>query len=115
MSFRYFYLLAALIFSVGVACFAQQPVPPTVFGGGTRTTPAEDAQRAKMVKDMEKHANEQRQAELERDTERLLKLATELKQQVGKSSENVMSLDVMKKAEEIERLAHNVREKMKGS
>ena len=60
-------------------------------------------------------ANKQRQTELKRDTDRLLQLATELKLQVDKSSENVLSLDVMKKAEEIEKLAHSVRQKMKGN
>ena len=113
MSFRFLSQLSTLTVLLCIACAAQHATPPSVFGGST-TTPAEDAQKAKMVKDMEKRANQQRQAELERDTEQLLKLATELKQQVGKSTENVMSLDVMKKAEEIERLAHSVREKMKG-
>ena len=65
-------------------------------------------------KDMEKKANEQRQAELKRDTERLLKLSTELKEYVDKSNEHVLSLDVIKKAEEIEKLAHNVKQKMRG-
>jgi hypothetical protein len=38
----------------------------------------------------------------------------ELKDSVDKSSENVLSLDVVKKAEEIEKLAHSVKDKMKG-
>ena len=67
-----------------------------------------------MQKDMEKKANLQRQAELKRDTEKLLKLSTELKQYVDKTNENVMSLDVIKKAEEIEKLAHSVKMKMRG-
>jgi len=64
---------------------------------------------------MEKKANGQRQAELKRDTEKLLKLSTELKEYVEMSNENVLSLDVIKKAEEIEKLAHSVKTKMKGS
>jgi hypothetical protein len=43
-----------------------------------------------------------------------LKLSTELKDYVDKSSENLLSVDVVKKAEDIEKLAHNVKEKMKG-
>ncbi len=66
-------------------------------------------------KEMEKRANEQRQAELKRDAERLLKLSTELKEYVDKSNENVLSLDVLKKADEIEKLAHSVKTKMRGS
>jgi len=63
---------------------------------------------------MAKKANLERQAALKADANRLLKLAVELKDSVDKSSENVLSLDVIKKAEEIEKLAHNVKEKMKG-
>ena len=67
-----------------------------------------------MQKDMEKKANQQRQADLKRDTDKLLKLSNELKEYVDKTNENVLSMDVIKKAEEIEKLAHNVKEKMKG-
>lgn len=64
---------------------------------------------------MEKKANAQRQAELKRDTERLLKLSTELKDYVDKTNENVLSMEVIKKAEEIEKLARSVRTKMRGN
>ena len=62
------------------------------------------------------HASTQkpRQADLKRDTEKLLKLATELKDYVDKTNENTLSVDVVKKAEEIEKLAHSVKDKMKG-
>ena len=55
-----------------------------------------------------------RHQELKKDTDKLLELATELKQYVDKSNENVLSMDVVKKAEQIEKLAKSVREKMKG-
>jgi len=58
--------------------------------------------------------NKERQEQLKRDADRLLQLATELKLSVDKSSEHTLSLDVMKKTEEIERLARSVRSKMKG-
>jgi hypothetical protein len=67
-----------------------------------------------MRRSMEKKANQQRQAELKRDTERLLKLSTELKEYVDKTNENILSLDVVKKADEIEKLAHSVKMKMRG-
>jgi hypothetical protein len=63
---------------------------------------------------MEKKANQQRQLELKRDTEKLLKLSTELKEYVDKTNENILSLDVVKKADEIEKLAHSVKMKMRG-
>jgi hypothetical protein len=68
-----------------------------------------------MEKDMAKKANQERQAQLKRDTEQLLKLATDLKEEVDKSNENLLSLEVIKKAEEIERLAHSIKDKMKGN
>ena len=55
------------------------------------------------------------QADLKRDTEKLLKLATELKESVDKTSKSTLSLNVIKKAEEIERLAHSVKDKMKAA
>ncbi len=63
---------------------------------------------------MAKKANLARQADLKRDTEKLLKLATELKESVDKTNESTLSVDVVKKAEEIEKLAHSVKDKMKG-
>ena len=56
----------------------------------------------------------QRQQEIKKDTDQLLDLATELKQYVDKTNENMISLDVIKKAEQIEKLAKNVKDKMKG-
>ncbi len=63
----------------------------------------------------ERQWNKDRQAKLKADTDKLLELATQLKQQVDKSNENVLSLDVIKKAEQIEKLAHSVQERMKAS
>jgi hypothetical protein len=62
---------------------------------------------------MEKKANKERQAELKKDTDKLLKLSTELKEYVDKSNQDVLSLEVVKKAEEIEHLAHNVKTRMR--
>jgi hypothetical protein len=66
-------------------------------------------------KQMEKARNLERQRALKQDTEKLLELATELKQYVDKTNENVLSLEVIKKAEEIEKLAKNVKSRMKES
>jgi hypothetical protein len=63
---------------------------------------------------MAKKANQERLAALKTDTDKLLKLSVELKSYVDKSNENVLSLDVIKRAEEIEKLAHSVKDKMKG-
>lgn len=82
---------------------------------GRRTSPGNDNTIPPDIrKNMEKKANQQRQAELKRDSERLVKLSTELKQYVDKTNENILSLDVIKKADEIEKLAHSVKTKMRG-
>lgn len=63
---------------------------------------------------MAKKLNLQRQDEIKKDTAKLLELATELKQSVDKTTADTLSLEVIKKAEQIEKLAKNVKEKMKG-
>jgi hypothetical protein len=91
------------------------PVPHLSPNPGVAPDDREDEERARIEKDMAKKANRERQAQLQRDTDNLLKLANELKQYVDKSNENTLSLDVVKKAEEIEKLAHSVKEKMKAN
>ena len=106
-----FFLLGCVFLLPAFASTARAQVPLT-----ERSQQApQDEQRERIGKEMAKRANEQRQADLKRDTDKLLDLATQLKQYVDKSNENVLSLEVLKKAEEIEKLAHRVREKMKGS
>ena len=63
---------------------------------------------------MAKKQNLKRQQDLKKDTDKLLELATQLKQYVDKTNENTLSVEVIKKAEQIEKLAHSVKEKMKG-
>ena len=63
---------------------------------------------------MAKKLNLKRQQDLKKDTDKLLELATQLKQYVDKTNENTLSLEVIRKAEEIEKLAHSVKVKMKG-
>jgi hypothetical protein len=58
-------------------------------------------------------ANAERKKQISDDSTRLLKMASDLKAAVDKTSKDTLSLDVIRKADEIERLAHNVKEKMK--
>jgi hypothetical protein len=106
-------LLLLLVAAPPLASYAesaqQHPFPPN-----QKPTP-EDEEHARIAKEMAKAANKQRQEQLKRDTEKLLKLATELKQYVDKTNENMLSLEVLRKSEEIEKLAHSVKEKMKGN
>lgn len=72
---------------------------------------------SKAVRDLErkqaKAANQKRFQDLKRDTNKLLQLATELKAAVDKANENTLSVEVIKKAEEIEKLSHDVQKKMR--
>jgi hypothetical protein len=74
-----------------------------------------DRTMTKMEAEQAKMRNTDRQKQLVDDTQKLLSLANELKAEVDKSTKDTMSLDVIRKADEIEKLAHNVKEKMKGN
>ena len=93
----------------------QSPIQLPRIGPGINSDDRENEQRAKLERELAKKANRDRQAQLQRDTDSLLKLANELKQYVDKSNENTLSQDVVKKAEEIEKLARSVKEKMKAN
>jgi hypothetical protein len=102
-----FFFLLLLLF-VPYGSFSQQPRVPFPNDDTEQPVPP------RIQKEMEKKANTQRQADLKRDAAKLLQLSTELKEYVDKSSENVLSIDVVRRAEEIEKLAHSVKVKMRG-
>jgi hypothetical protein len=104
--------LAAVLFPVWSASQAgnvRSPFPPL-----QQPSQNDEEERAR-AKELAKKANQERQAQLKRDAGDLLKLAAELKQDVDKSSADILSVDVIKKADEIEKLAHSVKEKMKAN
>jgi hypothetical protein len=107
----------ALMFVLSLPGFPQNsretPVVPRT-PDLTSQTPEEDEVRARIAHDMEKKAAKDRVVALKTDTDKLLRLSVELKSYVDKSDENVLSLTVIKKAEEIEKLAKSVKDKMKG-
>jgi uncharacterized membrane protein YdfJ with MMPL/SSD domain len=58
-------------------------------------------------------ANAERRKQISDDAAKLLELATELKTEVDKTDKDTLSLQVIRKAETIEKLAKGVKEKMK--
>lgn len=58
--------------------------------------------------------NAKRQKDLVRDTQKLYVLAGQLKDDVAKTDKDILSINVIKKADEIEKLAKSVKDKMKG-
>ena len=102
-------LLIVMMVNSGVAV-------PAAFAAPQRhrdEPPPPDPALQKMQKEAEKQRNEKRQSELKRDTDQLYKLATELKKAVDTTNENVLSLEVIRKTEEIQKLAKSVHDKMK--
>jgi membrane-associated HD superfamily phosphohydrolase len=89
---------------------AQVQLPRT-----PREDTVEDEARRKFERDQQKKANEERFQKVKEDTEKLVQLSNQLKEYVGKANEHTLSLDVIKKAEEIERLAKSVKDKMRAN
>ncbi len=109
-------LLLVFLLAMPLLAAGQQPQLPPLGSdrdrdrrpGGTF-----DEEVARAERENAKKQNKVRQETIKKDTDRLLELATELKEYVDKTNEHVLSLDVLKKAEEIEKLAHTVKTKMK--
>lgn len=100
-----------IVFSL-IFVSAVLPQAETQHPGERQRSP--DPSEIEQQKQMEKARNESRQKELKRDTVRLLELATELKQYMDRTNESVLSLEVIHKTEEIEKLARSIKNKMKG-
>jgi len=90
---------------------AATPAPAASAQVETRQDPAQKEMQDRMARE----ANKKRQQDIREQTDKLFQLATELKAAVDKSNENLLSLDVIRKAEEVEKLAKKVKEKMKES
>jgi hypothetical protein len=112
MFFFCVWLLPAVARSASAQTSRPPQFPPRDVNGPTGGDA--DDMRDRVARDMEKKATKERVAALKSDTDKLLKLSVELKNYVDKSDENVLSVDVIKKAEEIENLAKSVKDKMRG-
>lgn len=89
------------------ALAAQQPIPPDRGPRPPRWPGEPDEDAAKLDP---KRLLKQNQKDIQADVERLFKLAEELKDQVAKTdSSEVLSLPLIKKAEEIEKLAKQIK------
>jgi hypothetical protein len=106
--------LVMLLGAIGGMSGQQIHLPPAVSQsqgmGDVPVTTGNDIQKQQAMA-----ANLQRQAEMKRDSEKLLQLTQELNDYLQKSSRSTMSVDALKKAEQIEKLAHSVKSKMKQS
>ena len=88
-----------------------QPVPSIFNEPGNSNSP--DPIERRREEKLAKARNSDRQKQLVQDTNKLLSLAKELKESVDKSNADTLSIDVVKKASEIEKLAKSVKERMR--
>jgi hypothetical protein len=68
---------------------------------------------AAMRAEQKKMIQIEQQKQLKADTDKLVALTAALKEQVDSADKNVLSLDMLKEAEQIEKLAHSVKERIK--
>jgi hypothetical protein len=81
--------------------------------GMASTEAAGDPMRASMKEQMIREANEQRHKKMLDDANKMVQLSNELKADVEKTQKDELSMEVMKKAAEVEKLAHDVQQRMK--
>jgi len=97
--------LVALALVVGAAQAGQSPPPSATPATAQLPAAPPDAQAPQ----------DPRRKQLADDSARLLNLAVGLKAEVDKTNKDMLSLNVIRKADEIEKLAHSVREKLKSA
>ena len=82
---------------------------------GSRPSTAPTGAEDEILRQQAIAANLQRQAEIRRDAEKMSELMQELRDYLAKTDQGIMSVDAIRKAEQIEKLAHSVKSKMKQS
>jgi hypothetical protein len=101
---------AAFAFCSISLAVAQQPAQSSATRPGVSQTPVV----AQAVPDNSKPVTPQ-QKQLADDTAKLLALADELKAELDNSNKDTLSLSVVRKAAEVEKLAHKVRDEIKAT
>lgn len=89
---------------------APQYIPPPL---GSQPGRNNDTAFRKMTERMAKQRNTERQKKIEADTAKLLAMAQKLNEEVSHSNKNELSIDVVKQAGEIEKLAKSIKDKMR--
>jgi hypothetical protein len=120
---KYLVIAVVALFSLVKNAMAQSPASLTNAVEMQKIAADREAMRGATTDDLRqrledagiKSAVAQRQAQLRRDTDKLVALTAELKQNVDKTGPNILSMDVVKKAAEIEKLAKSVEDKMKNA
>ena len=112
--------LVGLAVCGAIAAYAQQAPPmvpaqpgglpgPRLNGPGNESDPT----LHHMTEQMALKRNAARQQQIVTDTAHLLQLAQQLNDEVAKTNKDTLSVSVVKKADEIEKLAKSIKEKMR--
>ena len=112
---------AGLALLAAFTCVAQdfRPEKANVVVPGVNSLPDANARMESQEKSSKQEkfeaANAERKKQIADDSTKLLNMAMALKAEVDKTTKDTLSLNVIRKADEIEKLAHSVKEKMKQS
>lgn len=106
--------LTSVALAVAAIAFLGLPTPAARALRFERSQTQSDPEKEMMDRQL-REANKKRQQDIRNDTEKLFQLASELKAAVDKTNENLLSLEVVRKADEVEKLAKKVKEKMRDS
>jgi hypothetical protein len=91
------------------------PMNPTANPTADANRYLEDSMKAQDNRKRLEKLNQQRHKEMTSDTEKLLALANQLKTETDKAAKDALSMNAVRQAEQIEKLAHSVRETMRSS
>jgi hypothetical protein len=100
---------------VALSPWLSLPQDPSERNPSMTTAKGDSASEAEMGAKRAKALLEQNQKDMKKNIERLFQLASELKDEVEKTdATTTLSLVLLRKTEEIEKLAHQIRDKAKG-
>jgi hypothetical protein len=92
---------------------AQEPVTPTPMPGMSQPSDTPEPVRAHMDAERTRMVNDDRHKRMAEDADKLIALSNELKADVAKTGKDELSVEVLRKAAEIEKLAHDLQNRMK--
>jgi len=108
--------LVCLLLCAPIAARAQKsslPSEPAIPGVSSNPAPEPDPSMRRMTAQMAFRRNAERQKQIVAQTAHLLELAQKLNDEVSKSNKDELSVSVVKEAEEIEKLAKSIKDKMR--
>jgi hypothetical protein len=108
--------IGVLLITVGSARLKGGQMPGTESGQSLDRAKItrDDSNDAKLRAQQDRQLREARQKRVIADTDKLGVLVTDLKAQVNSSTINSLSVDTIKKADEIEKLARDLKKQLKG-